>query len=378
MKKLFMALAIALVLVPGISLAATMQAASSEEGSLTVSTQAKNVYLAGNAVNFAGKTAEDLVTVGNTISVAGDVNSSLMAAGNTVTVSGPVGQSVRVAGANITIQNSVGSDLMAAGASVVVDKNSVIGDDLYVASGTLDLFGTVNGNVYATGSKININGTVNGNVIIKDAESVILGDKAIVGGDLNYSSSKLADINPEAKIGGETNFNMLAVPKVDKNLIFGLISTFSIMMILGSFFILWLIIALVPKMMTGFVEDSAKDAWKKIGIAFIALVVTPIAAITLMISVIGLPIGLLLMGVYSLVLGFAKLVAPIYVGSYLFKWLSKDKKLKVTWLTVLVGVAVSGLVALIPGIGGTVLFIIFLMSLGQIVLCINNWFKSNK
>jgi hypothetical protein len=378
MKKLFIALAIALILVPGISLAATMQAASSEEGSLTVSTQAKNVYLAGNAVNFAGKTAEDFVAVGNTISVAGDVNGSLMVAGNTVTVSGPVGQSARVAGANITIQNSVGSDLMAAGASVVVDKNSVIGDDLYVASGTLDLFGTVNGNVYATGSKININGTVNGSVIIKDAETVILGDKAIVGGDLNYSSSKLANINPEAKIGGETNFNMLAVPKADKNLIFGLISTFSIMMILGSFFVLWLVIAILPKMMTKFVEDSLVDRWKKIGIAFIALVVAPIAAVTLMISVIGLPVGLLLMGVYSLILGFAKLVAPIFIGSYLFALLSKDKKIKVTWLTVLIGVLASGFIMLVPFVGNAVLFIVFLMSLGQIVLCINNWFKSNK
>ena len=378
MKKLIMALAMALIIVPGISLAATMQAATSEEGSLTVSTQAKNVYLAGNAVNFAGKTAEDLAAVGNTISVAGDVKSSLMVAGNTVTVSGPVGQSARVAGANITIQNTVGSDLLAAGASVVIDKNSVIGDDLYVASGTLDLFGTVNGNVYATGSKININGTVNGNVIIKDAETVILGDQAIVGGDLNYSSNKLANINAEAKIGGETNFNMLATPNVDKNLIFGLISTFSVMMILGSFFVLWLLIVLLPKMMTKFVEDSAVDAWKKIGIAFIALVVTPVAAITLMISVIGLPIGLLLMGVYTLVLGFAKLVAPVYVGSYLFKMLSKDKKLKVTLLTVLVGVLASGCIMLVPFVGSTVLFIIFLMSLGQVVLCVNNWFKSNK
>jgi len=310
--------------------------------------------------------------------VTGNVKNSLMAAGRSINISGPVGNSVRVAGSDVNIQNKIGADLIVAGSSVNIGQNSQISDDLAAVGATINMSGAVGGNAYLVGGQINIDGPVNGNVIIKRAGNVTLGSNAVIKGNLIYEASQPASISQGAVVGGQTEFTQTAKPKANLAKLASVITAFSFLLLFGSFFVLWFIAATLPKLVLGYVENSLHNVWQNLGIGLIAMVVTPVAAIILLATIIGIPFGLLLIGIYIVVMGLAKLIVPIFVGGYLFKWLGREKKVRVDWLAILVGVVATAVVGFIPFLGAFALFVVFLLALSQITLGIMGFMKANR
>lgn len=378
-KVLFVLLGLFLLVMPVVASAATFEAGQ-KEGNVSVSQTVKNGYFAGNSVNFSGKAEQDLIAAGNTLNFSGTIGSSLIAAGNVVTVSGPVGNSARVAGNMVSLQSSVGSDLMAAGNSVVLGQNATVTDDFLAAGNTVDLLGKVKGNAKLAGALININGEINGDVTINGANKVTVGPNTVISGNLIYKAKEPASIAQGAKILGETKFSKVEAAKTKPftGKIIGLVTLFSLVMLLATFLTLWLLLYLFPKFMRQLMENGSSKPLANIGLGFVYLVVVPIAAIILMFTVIGLPLGLLTLGIYGIGLGIAKLLTPVFVGSFLFKWFSKNKTYQVSWLTILVGVIVVAIVSAIPFLGPLAIFIVYLLALSQIAQSITNFLKSQR
>lgn len=370
MKKILISLTMLGLIVPAMAYAATFESPAEKDGILSFEKNetVKNLYAAGNTVNFSGRSLQDVVIAGNNLNISGSTGSSLMAAGNTVNISGPVGSSARIVGANINIQKSIGSDLIAAGSSVILSPEATVGDDLIAAGATIDLLGKVNGNARLAGGQININGEVNGNVIIKGSGKVSIGDNAVINGSLDYQSTQAASISPNAKILGETKFTQISNrdQKFAWGKIAGLAAGFSLLMFIATFLALWLLSYLFPNLLRRLVDGSLVKPLENLGIGLVYLIVVPIASFILLATIIGIPLGVLLLGLYIIAIGLAKLFTPVFVGSYLFKWLGKDKSYRIDWLVILVGLIVATIVGLIPVLGSLVLFIIFLLVLSQI------------
>ncbi len=366
MKKLLLIAFVCLLLVPTSALAATFQAPQSGTATIGNHETIKNAYLAGNIISVNGTVSGDLVAAGNTITVSGEVIDNVNIAGNSITLNGKVGKSIRVAGANIVINNNVGADIFAAGGTLSLDQSATVNDDFIAAGGIIDLSGIVKGKAYLSGGQITINGIVNGDVIIKNSDKVIIGENAVIKGNFNYQAQQEALINPGAKIEGITNFNKLANQNnISSKFKIG-ITIFSLIMALATFLLLLVLIYVFPKLMRNIVERSFAKPWENLGVGFVYLVVVPIAAIILLATVIGLPIGLLILGLYAVTLGLAKFLVPILVGSLIFKWIRKEKAYRLDWLTALVGAIVALIIGLIPFLGSIALFVIFLFILSQV------------
>lgn len=365
MKKFLLIALMCLFLVPASALAATFRAPQSGTATISDRETAKNAYLAGNTVSVMGTVLEDLVAAGNTITVNGTVNNSANIAGNSIIINGKIGKSVRAAGANITISNSVGSDVFVAGGTINIEQSAIVNNDLIAAGGTIDLNGVINGNAYLSGGQITINGKINGDVIIKNSNKVTINNNAVIKGNLDYQAQQEALINPDAKIDGSVNFKKIANQN-DISSIFKVgITLFSLLMTLATFLLLLVLIYVFPKLMRSVIEKSFAKPWENLGIGFVYLIIVPIAAIILMVTIIGMPIGFLALGLYAVTLGIAKLLVPILAGVLIFKWLGKEKIYRLDWVTVLVGVIITFLIGLIPVIGWLALFVLFLFALSQ-------------
>jgi len=56
----------------------------------------------------------------------------------------------------------------------------------------------------------------------------------------------------------------------------------------------------------------------------------------------------------------------IFLGSFLFKYLSKKKELRIDWLTILVGTVVMNLLLLIPFVGCLIVGVVWLSVFGTL------------
>jgi len=378
MKKLIFMFFVVMLLVPSLAFAATFRASESETVNVSGTETLKNVYLAGKSVNIDGKILEDLYAAGNTVTVSSPVNGNANVAGNSVLIENKVGKSLKACGQTVTVNGTIGSDLLAGGQTINLGKNSLIADDVALAGATLELNGNVNGKAYLAGGQITINGTVGGDVIIKGSGKVTIGASAVIGGNLNYQASEQATIATGATIKGITTFTKTSNqtgPFASSDFRF---TFFSFITTLAMFVLLLILIYVFPKTMKGFVKNSLAKFWSNLGVGFLFMVAVPAGAVLVLFTMVGMPTAFLVFGFYALALGLAKIFIPVITGSLIFKWLSKEEEYRLDWLTILVGLAATCLIGLIPVFGWLILFGLFLVSASQFALGAMQLIKSQR
>ena len=169
-------------------------------------TVSDDLYIGTGTATINGTVDGDLTVAGGTVTVGGQVTGSLNAAGGTIDIGGEVGGAVRVAGGTVRISGTVGRDVVAFGGTVTLDSAATIGGDVAGGVGQLTLNGQVAGDVLAGAGTIEIFGTVDGSVEVA-VETLRIGDAAVIGDDVTYTSDSEASISQNAQIGGAVTRN---------------------------------------------------------------------------------------------------------------------------------------------------------------------------
>ena len=326
-----------------------------------------NAYLAGSTVASSGSVSGDLVAAGGTIIVTGPVSKSILAAGGTINILSTVGESVRVGGGNVMINGKVGGDVVVGGGQVSIEGTGV-GGDVIVGGGTVRIDAPVTGDVRVASGQLIINAPISGTVHFR-GNTLELGSNALVHGNLDYSASKEATIAQGASVQGKTNFT--PTPKSERPAEGAAVIATVITLALVAKFLMTLVCALVlglifHRFALSLVLSVSDNGLTQLGRGFATIVLLPIASVILLFTVIGVPIGILGFLVFAILCIFGVIVSPIVIGSFVFKWFGKPSY-EVTWLTILVGAIIYGLLTFIPVIGWLAKFVIVLMSIGAIV-----------
>lgn len=265
-----------------------------------------DLYLAGGTITIDGTVNGDVLAVGSEIIVNGRINGSLIAAGGTVVVSGEVTKAVRIAGGTLEVKGRVGSDVVAAGGTLNLDSAASIGNDLVLGAGQASVESPVGGDIIGGGGEITLANTVSGNVKLAVDNLTVL-PTASVGGNLVYTSENEADIQPGAQIAGTTTHELPPpAEKAEGGMgIGGKIVGYLMALALGVVLVL-----IASRRLTALTEAIRSKPWHCLGWGAVLLVVTPIAAIIICITVVGVPIGLIGLVLY----GIAIYIAQIFIG----------------------------------------------------------------
>jgi cytoskeletal protein CcmA (bactofilin family) len=234
-------------------------------------------------------------------------------------------------------------DVVVAHGDVRVATKGRISGDLVVASGKVRIFGVVNGDV------------------VSIADKVVLGPRARVDGDLSYGDKKPV-VPPGAKVGGD--IKRVSVGKATGGLGvavgIGLWIAFTVsMLVLGA-----VLLALFPRA-AAVVYELARE---RVGMAFVWGIVTfiaaPIVGLVLLVTVIGLPLGLLLL----------LLIAPLYAFGYVAAAYGLGQRIlgaeRGRFVAFIVGLAILRVIAIVPVLGGIVGFLATVFGLGLLVMAI--------
>ena len=255
----------------------------------------------------------------STITVNGVVNGSVMAAGRTVNINGDVGHAVRAVVETININGNVSGDVMVAGGDVNIASTARVGGDLLFGAGIARIDGLIEGDIKGGGSEVTISNGVKGNIALK-VESLTILPTANIQGDLTYTCEEEADIQSGAQIGGMTTHNLPEVkekrakpfPFVLFSGIGGKVTGFIMALIAGL-----VIILLAPRRLTSIAESIRSRPGASAGWGALILFVTPIAAIIVCITIIGIPVGLIALALW----GIAIYLAQIPVGLFIGRWI---------------------------------------------------------
>lgn len=329
---------------------------------------ADDVYLAGSTVSSAGNLAGDLIAAGGNVIVKGVVGADAVLFGGTITLLADVGDDMRAAGGTLTLEGTFGGDAVLAGGQVSLSGEG-IGGDVLGGAGIFRLEAPVRGDVRIGAGDVYINAPVEGNVHIY-ADNVRLGSNAAISGNFSYTALREAQMDKGARVLGEMTFtpSSRAMPKeISVATILALASAW----ILGQFFAAFacaLVIGLLfERYSVELVNITMNNPLLEVGRGLLALILLPLASIVFLMSVIGIPLGLLGLAAFVGIVLLSIIAAPIILGSVVYAWFQGSTVYEVSWKTILLGSVIYLLLGVIPVLGGIAKFLIMLATLGAAV-----------
>lgn len=328
-----------------------------------------NLYAAGGTVDIAGTADGDVLVAGGDITITGNVTEDLMVAGGNINISGNVGEDLRVLGGDVNISGSVGGEVVGVGGQVRVLQSATVGGDLNLNGGLVRVEAPVLGNVILNADEAHINGVVSGNVKVR-ANVVKLGAGAVVNGNFDYHSETEASISEGATVLGEINFHQVEAKGkkgLGRGAILAFLVSFAVIKLIAVSLMAIFFVYLWRKWANSFVLNTTDKFWKSTLYGFAALILAPIAAVILFVTVIGSIPAVLILLAYAILLVLATVFAGILTAGLTNKHLLKKKATELEWWKVVLGVLLFQLVKLIPLVGWLVAFVIFLASLGWLV-----------
>ncbi len=331
-------------------------------------------FAAGGEVIIEGTVNGDVYAAGALVEVSGTINGDLLAAGGQVTVTGNVNEDIRVGGGTVRVEGNVGGSCTAAGGTVVLGKSARIQDNFLAAGGNVRLSGDVAREAMITAGEMSLSGSVGRNLKFS-GEQLSLYEGANVGGDLQVSvaDSEKVSIVPGTVKGTVTMDIRRAEPSFAPSMgavrVWG--KTVYILMLLVTAFAAVLLFPRQVRTAGSLLSDSlGKTAlWGIIG-----LVVIPVAAFILLITLIGIPLGIFLMALYLWFLFLSQLSLPVLFGE-LIGGDPKARGWKLFW-PIGVGVVIVQLVTAVPYLGFLVVLAGVILGLGALQILVSGAMKA--
>ncbi|MDR7506476.1 MAG: polymer-forming cytoskeletal protein [Armatimonadota bacterium] len=317
-----MGVAAALVL----ALAAPVEAFVVQTGDVvTISTSlADDLYAAGTAVSVTGTVDGDVVAAGQRVEVIGRVTGGVLAAAREVRLDGQVGRAVRAVAQTMSLTGTVGTDAVVAAATVTVTEGTRVGRDLVVAGEDIRVAGEVSRYLRAAGGTVVVAGRV-GKGLRVDARRLTIMPTAVIGGDVRYSADAEADIRPGARISGSVQ--RVPPPPRRPVRVLGLPVCQALRVWEGlGLLVLGLVAAVVAPQA---VRDGGRAAMHRLpanlaaGVAL--LVVIPVLAIALAVSIVGIPLAAILVLLLAAVAYGAQPVVAAGVGQVVLALLRRTR-----------------------------------------------------
>jgi hypothetical protein len=252
------------------------------------------------------------------------------------------------------------------GGNVVVDE--AVPGNLHAAGGKITITAPVEGNVRAAGGKVTIDAPVGGDVSVA-AGSLALGPNARIAGKLSFRGGRLKQ-DPAAVVAGGIDESSGHRRSYDFHPFGGFRAGW--FWTAGLVLLAAILAAGLPGPMTRMTQELRAHPWTAPLLGFIALTCIPVAAVLVMITLIGIPLGLLaLLGYVALLLvGYVSI--SVVVGGMLLDRFNAQAAGQLAWRVgaAMLAMLALGLVARLPFVGGAFAFAALIVGVGLIVAAV--------
>lgn len=295
----------------------------------------EDVYIAGGTVKINAPVEGDLIITGGTVFVNDTIAGDILIAGGELTFSGYAADDVRVAGGQVSILKDIAGDLIVFAARLIVDKSANIAGDLVARCGDLRLDGSVGGMLRAHGGNIHLNGKVGGAAAIRGGFCLISGT---IAGDARFSGASL-EFDENGKIQGQLRYR-LPDGEADlqdyagKGAVFdpslpGAYSTESeqwlgwaavgglLWYLAAMSLVIGLLIFFFPLWLRRSARLIERDVVQMFTTGFLFLLALPATGVILIMTIIGIPVGVFLLAFFALILSLSNVLSVALVAFWI-------------------------------------------------------------
>jgi len=340
----------------------------------------------GETIGKGGRIASDLYAFGGGVDVGADVNGDLIAGGGRVLIShrvqgdlivgagsvvvgGLIEKSVRAAGGAVTIAGRVARNVNIAAGSITIAPEAVVEGSAQLAGGEVRVGGTIGRKLRVAGAVVVLGGEVAGNVEVVAQEIEIL-PTARLKGKLVYWSPRPARIDSQAVIGGRVTHNLPELPSRIARTGTAVVTVSRALFMAGLTVIAVALFLAFPRFTVLASRTVGSDPLKSLGLGLLLSAAIPVLAILSMITILGIPFGLLLFAGYSIALLAGFVLVAFYLGdvgaqAFMGKR-SEQRVVRVAFLILALGMLLLG--RQIPVIGAILIVVAVLVGLGAMSL----------
>jgi hypothetical protein len=263
----------------------------------------------------------------------------------------------------------VTNDLLAAGNELTILSNGRVGRDAIVGAQNATISGQIGRDLQAGSTYVKIDGGVGGNVLAT-VDRLQLTDRATVGGYLKYTSKNEAQIANTSSVKGTIERKTPATgqaPLVTGTaaLVLEWLKGLIGLLILGI-----LVVFFFPGFARRAGEALVRSPWLTLAIGALVLIGLPILAVVFFAVgalIGGWWIGFVVLSLFVVVLALSIPVAAVGVGGAVLRVARRPVPV---WLALIIGLVVLLLVALIPILGGIVIFCALLFGMGATTIAV--------
>jgi hypothetical protein len=317
-----------------------------------------SAYLAGRNIDVAGEVNGDLYCAGQNISISGTVHGDVMCAGQTVTISGKVDGDARIAAQTISISSEIGNSLTVAGQDFTLNSTGKIGQDVTGGVENMNINGEVGRDLVLGATNATIHGRIGRN-IKSQVNKLDLSSGSEVGGDINYASNNQLTKAPSAAVAGSIH-RTKPIEHKKRTAWFGI--GFRIYWFFAALLVALALVLLLPSLFEASARLTMASFGKTLLFGVAAFLFTPVVIVLLMVTVVGIPLGIILLLVW--------LTALILSGPFFAYLLGKEiwrAQRNPIW-TMLVGAVILLLIYNIPFIGPIFMLAALFIGMGMVVM----------
>lgn len=329
-------------------------------------------FVAGDSVVVDKELGKTAFVAGNSVKLSSQIDGAAFVAGNIIYLNSSQDY-LFAAGNNVTLDSVTAKDAFVFGNFLTVEASNI--RDLYAAGTNIIINSDITGDLYVIGESVSINARVEGNVY-SATDTIMIGENGVINGKLTYSEDTKLDAKESSIINDtETYANKTKDIDVDVDV---KVNPFAIIAgkVLGGLyrFIAMFIIAVILLALNKKAFENIKKVKQDFGtialtalLGFAFLILLPIAAIIVMITVIGIPLSVVALIIYGLLIYLSIIPTAYYFGNLVF-----GKAIKNRFLLMLVSLVILYFIRLIPILGGLVGFISLIFGLGIYTTLIKN------
>jgi cytoskeletal protein CcmA (bactofilin family) len=367
--------AIALITTSVMVLSSTVVSAEPSKGlrrfgaKIEISEPQKGTVIAGGArVAVSGGVDGDVYVTGADVSIEGLGVGGVMAAGAEVKVSAPIASSATLVGSRVSLGAPVAGDVTAMGGSIEIGPEAVIGGQVKLYAASVTFNGQAADRVSIESDEVVFLGSAKGSVRIEGL-NVKIADGARITGSLDIFTIGDPEIAPGAQIAAKPTIHRLhdssSMRAYLRGLPFHLIipTALAVSALIAGMFLLWLGRGGVERVTDELIDSPGSSVFWGIS----AMVLLPVLAVLLGLTVLGLPMSVLtvLALPFLLLLGFAS--AGFGIGEWIFNRLGEPRTAGQRALQLLGGLIILALLGLLPFAGPWILIVAGITGFGALL-----------
>ena len=333
-------------------------------------TIADSVLAAGETVLVEGKIEGNLYMFGRSVEIRGTVNGDVIAAAQEVRITGNVTGNVVAAAESVGVSGQVGGNLYVGGRNVHVDRGSRVGLEVLAGGETVTVEGVIGRSLTAGAATAVIAGEI-GRGVAFGGNRVLVRSGGKIGGDIKAQvpNQSGVQVDPGATVAGKVD---ISINQRDTSSPWSRPGTYiwEVAVLVGAFLAGWLLMHLFPGFFGGTVGKAL--SWASAGTGVVALIVVPVAAVVMCITLIGIPMAAGTVFLYVAGLYLAK----IFVAAYLGREIVGAKDGLPTLLGLLAGLVILQAVFLVPFAGGLLKLAVICLGLGAAALQVRDQIRA--